>query len=97
MNVRWIIERMAEFAGKRAAWRVLLAVLRPDGSKVDVFEGVVEGTIVPPRESSFGESSFGFDEVFQPLGSSSTLAEAKPDAASARCASAAAAPSSHTY
>ena len=93
MNVRWIIERIAEFAGKRAAWRVLLAVLRPDGSKVDIFEGVVEGTIVPPR----GESSFGFDEVFQPLGSSSTLAEAKPDATNARCASAAAAPSSQTY
>ena len=80
VNVRWIIERMDEFAGKRAIWRVLLAVLRADGSKVDVFEGVVDGTIVPPR----GDSDFGFDPVFQPAGSTATLAESKPDSTNAR-------------
>eukprot|EP01052_Picozoa_sp_SAG31_P046823 SAG31_NODE_9109_length_1334_cov_1.030794_2_plen_87_part_00 len=51
-----------------------------EGGKVSVYEGTVKGTIVPPR----GDSSFGFDPVFQPDGSTQTLAEAKPDKDNAR-------------
>lgn len=78
VNVRWIMENLSELAGRGATWRVLLGVLR--GGQVHIYEGVTQGTIVHKR----GASDFGFDPVFQPDGSSQTLAEAKPDAVSAR-------------
>lgn len=71
---------MDQFAGKKALWRVLLGVKK--GDHVHIYEGLIEGRIVPPR----GDSNFGFDPVFEPVGSNKTLAEEKPDAVSARYA-----------
>lgn len=71
---------MDQFAGKKALWRVLLGVRK--GDEVHIYEGLVEGRIVPPR----GDSNFGFDPVFEPVGSTKTLAEEKPDSVSARYA-----------
>eukprot|EP00940_MAST-03C_sp_MAST-3C-sp2_P003483 g3483.t1 len=78
VNVRWIMDNLSNFVGRHATWRVMLGVLR--GRQVFVYEGIVEGTIVPKR----GKSAFGFDPVFQPRGSARTLAEEKPDRVSAR-------------
>ena len=54
-----------------ARFRCALALAR-EGELFDTFEGAIEGTIVdPPR----GESGFGYDPIFQPIGSIQTFAE----------------------
>eukprot|EP01127_Copromyxa_protea_P018146 TRINITY_DN5638_c0_g1_i1.p1 TRINITY_DN5638_c0_g1~~TRINITY_DN5638_c0_g1_i1.p1 ORF type:complete len:188 (+),score=39.21 TRINITY_DN5638_c0_g1_i1:74-565(+) len=80
VEIRWVMDHMDEFAGRKALWRVLLGVRK--GEHVHIYEGLIEGTIVPAR----GNSNFGFDPVFQPAGSDKTLAEEKPDSNSARYA-----------
>jgi len=80
VEIRWVVENMDQFAGKKALWRVLLGVRK--GDQVYLYEGLSEGKIVPPR----GNSNFGFDPVFEPVGSNKTLAEEKPDSVSARFA-----------
>ena len=72
INVRWMLEHLFSFIGRKAVWRVLLAYLK--NHTVYVYEGKTEGMIVSPR----GEGGFGFDPVFLPHGSKQTLAEAKP-------------------
>lgn len=54
-----------------ARFRCLLALAR-DGQLLATFEGTVEGTIAGAPRGQFG---FGYDPVFQPLGSSQTFAE----------------------
>ncbi|MBS0625785.1 MAG: non-canonical purine NTP pyrophosphatase [Verrucomicrobia bacterium] len=78
INVRWLLDNLADFEGKRAVWRVLLAYQRND--QIFVYEGEICGTIVKPR----GVDGFGFDPVFLPDGSEYTLAQAKPDETNAR-------------
>ena len=80
VNIRWIVENMEQFSGKKATWRVLLGVLDGSIDKVNIYEGIVEGIIVPSR----GDSGFGFDPVFLPNGSDKTLAQEKGDEVSAR-------------
>eukprot|EP01001_Neometanema_parovale_P008302 NODE_4584_length_1043_cov_167.586957_g4381_i0.p1 GENE.NODE_4584_length_1043_cov_167.586957_g4381_i0~~NODE_4584_length_1043_cov_167.586957_g4381_i0.p1 ORF type:complete len:223 (+),score=49.03 NODE_4584_length_1043_cov_167.586957_g4381_i0:92-760(+) len=78
VSVRWLMDKLTDFAGKKATWRVLLGVKK--GDYVELYEGVIHGTIVQPR----GDSKFGFDPIFQPIGSNKTLAEEKPDVHNAR-------------
>ena len=79
VDVRWFTnETMAEYAGKRAVWTVLLGYAQ-DGM-VTVFEGKVFGTIVAPR----GNGGFGFDPIFLPDGSDKTLSEEKHNCVNAR-------------
>ena len=57
-----------------ARFRCVLALAKA-GELVGSFEGVVEGTIADaPR----GSEGFGYDPVFQPLGSTRTFAELSP-------------------
>ena len=46
-----------------------------DGESVHLFEGRMEGMIVPPR----GERGFGWDPIFQPAGASATYGEMAPE------------------
>ncbi len=47
-----------------------------DGSgDTQYFEGVADGTIVAPR----GPNNFGWDSIFQPVGSKKTFAEMSPE------------------
>ncbi len=83
VNVRWLIDGIEAHVGRRATWRVLLAV--NDGTTVAVHEGLVHGRIVHPA----GQGGFGFDPIFAPEGSrGATLAqietEGGKDAVSAR-------------
>lgn len=78
VNIRWLLENLSEFEGRKAVWRVLLAYQKDN--LVYVYEGTVSGTIVQPR----GEGGFGFDPVFLPDGSDATLAQSKPDTVNAR-------------
>ena len=62
-------------ASRAAHFTCVLALAWPDGH-VEWFEGRVDGTLVwPPR----GTGGFGYNPVFQPLGSDQTFAE-MPDA-----------------
>lgn len=78
INVRWVLDNIEDYAGKKAVWRVLLAYRV--GDMVHLYQGEVNGTIVP----SNGRSGFGFDPVFLPEGATHTLAESKPDIYNAR-------------
>ena len=78
INVRWLLEHLTDYVGRRAEWTVLLGIHQND--QILIYKGVVEGTIVHAR----GDKGFGFDPVFLPTGSTKTLAEAKPDAFNAR-------------
>jgi XTP/dITP diphosphohydrolase len=78
VNVRWLLNHMKEFEGRRATFRVLLAY--KSNKKVFVYQGEVQGTLVSQK----GNSGFGFDAIFQPDGELETLAEAKPDRVNAR-------------
>ncbi|KAK8823755.1 hypothetical protein WA538_001047 [Blastocystis sp. DL] len=69
INVKWMMNELPKFVGKRAVWNVYLAILLQ--GRVHVYRGQVVGVIVEPR----GDSNFGFDPVFQPEGAEKTLAE----------------------
>lgn len=78
VNIRWLLDHLGEYAGRKAEWTVLLAYAQ--GDQVYIYKGKVEGTIVIPK----GTTGFGFDPVFLPNGATQTLAEAKPDSVNAR-------------
>jgi XTP/dITP diphosphohydrolase len=78
------IEREMGAAGDRRAWfSCALCLAWPDGAS-ETFLGRAEGRVVfPPR----GESGFGYDPIFVPLGETRTYAEmsgAEKDAISHR-------------
>lgn len=78
INVRWLIDDLEKYLGKKAVWTVLLAYRLDD--QVHIFKGEVQGTIVQLRSNG----GFGFDPYFLPNGSTKTLAEEKPDQFNAR-------------
>jgi len=78
VNVRWLLDHLPDYEGRKAVWTTLMGVKRD--KVVYVYRGAVEGVIVRPR----GDGNFGFDPVFQPEGSTHTLAEEKPDEVNAR-------------
>jgi XTP/dITP diphosphohydrolase len=73
-NVAKLLAELRERGGSlpsAARFRCVLALAK-EGELLGSFEGVVEGTIVAaPR----GSGGFGYDPVFQPLGSTRTFAE----------------------
>lgn len=78
VNIRWLIDNLASYTGRKAVWRVLLAYQKQ--GQIHVFEGTVTGTIVQPQ----GSGGFGFDPFFLPDGATETLAQSKPDEFNAR-------------
>lgn len=78
INIRWLLDHLSEYVGRKAEWTVLLAIHQ--GDNILIFKGSVSGTIVKAR----GVGGFGFDPVFLPDGSAETLSEAKPDVVNAR-------------
>jgi XTP/dITP diphosphohydrolase len=73
-NIVRLLSELRERAGQSvitARFRCVLALAR-GGAQLETFEGLAEGTIVdPPR----GDGGFGYDPVFQPLGSTRTFGE----------------------
>jgi XTP/dITP diphosphohydrolase len=78
INIRWLLEHLSEYKGRKAEWIVLLAYCH--GNEVNIYRGSLTETIVSPS----GEGGFGFDPVFLPDGSTKTLAELKTDLFNAR-------------
>ncbi len=73
--MRKLEKAMAGKADRRACFVCALALAWPDGH-VEIFEGVVDGTLVwPPR----GNRGFGYDPVFLPNGRSETFGEMGPE------------------
>jgi non-canonical purine NTP pyrophosphatase (RdgB/HAM1 family) len=68
------LTRVANALGDPRA-RAVCALGYFDGESLRIAEGVVEGTLVPPR----GEGGFGWDAVFQPSGLAETYAEMSAD------------------
>ncbi len=78
IHIRWLLAHLSECIGKKAKWRVLLAMQKE--TSVFVYQGVVKGLIAAPQ----GEGGFGFDPYFLPEGKAKTLAEEKLDEVNAR-------------
>jgi len=73
VNIRWLLNYLDQYVGKRAVATVLLAYRK--GEKVYVYKGELYGSIAWP--DAIG--GFGFDPYFLPAGTDKTLAEEKPD------------------
>ena len=72
VEVRWLMDSISELGGRRAVFRVLLAL--NEGGLVSVYEGVQEGALDGSKRAP--EGAFGFDPWFVPDGSSGqSLAE----------------------
>lgn len=69
-NINLLLKRMAGKTDRTARFRTIFTLL--GFGQPRIFEGVIEGTILPARQGSGG---FGYDPIFQPKGYSRTLAE----------------------
>lgn len=78
VNVRWLLDNLEDYVGRKAEWNVLLAYKH--AHEVLIFKGSVKGTIVKPR----GSLQYGFMPVFLPEGSEKTLSESMTENPSAR-------------
>lgn len=74
-NVEKLLRKLRNVPERSARFRCVIAMARA-GKVIDTFEGVVEGAIV---EEPRGNAGFGYDPVFQPIGSSQTFAEMAGD------------------
>lgn len=65
------LAKIAEsFGNTKATAKVIIGFSKEDGT-TEFFEGVTEGNIVNPR----GETNFGWDPIFEPVGYDKTFAE----------------------
>lgn len=78
VNVKWLIDNLSMYEGKKAKWKALLGYRV--GDYVVIYQGEVEGKIV----KSSAKNTMGFDAVFMPNGSDKTLEQYKPDQYNAR-------------
>ena len=69
-NISLLLSKLSGKENRKARFRTVITLLAPDG--VHSFEGVVHGTITESRK---GTGGFGYDAVFQPKGSTKTMAE----------------------
>lgn len=75
-NVAKLLREMEGVADRRARFRTVALLARPNGTEV-VAEGVLDGTIATEAR---GQGGFGYDPVFIPEGvDGRTLAEMTPD------------------
>ncbi|MCS7246038.1 MAG: RdgB/HAM1 family non-canonical purine NTP pyrophosphatase [Thermomicrobium sp.] len=76
-NVQRLLAELASVSPERrtARFRAVIALVHPDGQEA-LAEGVVEGTIVDRPQ---GQSGFGYDPIFRPLGHDRTFAEMTTD------------------
>lgn len=68
-NIRKLLGMMDGLDNRRARFRTVISLVRPD--LTTAFEGIVEGHITRTPEGSGG---FGYDPVFRPVGSDRTFA-----------------------
>ncbi len=61
-NIRCLLDKLEEAATRAARFRTVIALVQ--GGKEQLFEGIVEGTILLQRA---GKEGFGYDPVFAPI------------------------------
>ncbi len=73
-NVTKLLEELKGKSNRNARFRSVIAMV--DQGKVELFEGIITGTIIHERR---GTSGFGYDPVFVPEGYDQTFAEMPPE------------------
>lgn len=69
VNVKFVTEQLARYAGSKAQWWVSLAY--HDGEHIYIYNGITDGIMVKPRK----KISYGFNRFFKPDQHQKTLAE----------------------
>lgn len=69
-NMNLLLRNMEGKTDRKARFRTVIALIQ--GEEIKLFEGKVEGNIM---EKPSGDSGFGYDPIFQPLGWNRTFAE----------------------
>jgi XTP/dITP diphosphohydrolase len=70
-----LLKLMKQVEDRKAVFRSAIAYCDNETEKPVVFEGEAQGEIIIKERSGDGRSGFGFDPIFQPLGSAKTFAE----------------------
>ena len=61
-NIQCLLDKLKEAETRKARFRTVIALVQ--GGKETLFEGIVEGVILP---QPVGEGGFGYDPVFAPI------------------------------
>ena len=61
-NIQCLLDKLEEAETRTARFRTVIALV--EGGKETLFEGIVEGEILPQR---VGEGGFGYDPIFAPV------------------------------
>ncbi len=69
LGVAGVVRALSAFEDKSA--KAVCGIGYTDGQSIQIFQGIAQGKIVPPR----GEHGFGWDCIFQPEGSLLTYGE----------------------
>ncbi|HEY4798434.1 MAG TPA: non-canonical purine NTP diphosphatase [Bacteroidia bacterium] len=69
-NIEKILGQMKNITHRNASFKTVIALIL--GKKEFLFEGRIDGIILKEKR---GENGFGYDPIFQPLGSTKTFAE----------------------
>ncbi len=69
-NCNLLLDKMREIPHRGAQFRTVISLILPNGEWA--FEGIVKGTITMAPK---GDGGFGYDPIFQPSGSTKTLAQ----------------------
>jgi len=70
-----LLKLMDNVENRKALFQSAIAYCDNEAEEPLVFEGKVDGTITSKVRVGNGKSGFGFDPIFQPLGSTKTFAE----------------------
>jgi XTP/dITP diphosphohydrolase len=70
-----ILKLMENAKDREAKFQSVIAYLDETLREPQVFEGSAEGKITETERKTAGEAAFGFDPIFQPVGSQMTFAE----------------------
>ena len=75
VNIRWLLDDIANHDGKRATWEVWLGI--NDSQHITTYRGEITGRITAKYAAS--HQGFGFDNYFIPDGTDKTLYELEMD------------------
>ncbi len=72
-NIACLLDRLKDASSRRARFRTVIALIQ--GGEEHLFEGIVEGEILPERR---GLDGFGYDPIFAPTEAGVSFAEMGP-------------------
>lgn len=72
-NIACLLDKLKDVESRRARFRTVIALIQ--GDEEHLFEGIVEGDILPERR---GLDGFGYDPIFAPIEAGVSFAEMGP-------------------